>query len=306
MPNLFKNLFLLVVLGALVYNFRSTIFPMEACAEPIPYTLGTFDSRFNITQKYFLEALAEAEAIWEDASGIDLFVYEVENKKTETLKINLIYDYRQQATSTLANLGITVKNTQASYQELKEKFTSLKVEYENLKNSFEASVDAFNKKNEAYESEVKSWNAKGGAPKEKYEELEETRLSLEKGAKKLESTQDRLKDMVDEINAMVVVLNRQVAMLNLSVDKYNAINVERGESFEEGIYSSDGIESKINIYEWSSREKLVRVLAHEFGHALKIGHVADPKAIMYELNVGASTELTEADLAELATKCELE
>ena len=286
------------------------------CEKAIPYMLGTFDTKFNISQKYFLSALAEAEAVWEkpkgDYTGKDLFVYAPEaspvglwprDSARNILKVNLIYDYRQEATSKLASLGIVVKDSRASYDMLKAKFTALKTEYEKEKNIFGARVEAFNQAQLIYEKEVNSWNKKGGAPQKEYDQLQRTRLELESEAKQLQSMQKSLNEKTEEINALSVVLNRLVTTLNLSVDKYNTVNVSRGESFEEGVYVSDGVNREIDIYEFSNREKLVRVLAHELGHVLGLEHVADPKAIMYELNQGNSETLTEADLQALKTKC---
>jgi hypothetical protein len=66
------------------------------CKRPITYMLGRFDDRFGISRDYYLSALAEAEAIWEDPSSRNLFAFAT---GTGVVKVNLIYDYRQEATT---------------------------------------------------------------------------------------------------------------------------------------------------------------------------------------------------------------
>ena len=66
---------------------------------------------------------------------------------------------------------------------------------------------------------------------------------------------------------------------------------------------SEAGSQRIDIYEYSNRTELVRVLAHELGHALGLGHVEDAEAIMYKVNQGKRLILTQDDIAELRAVC---
>src|SRR3989338_684572 len=119
MKKFLKIVIALSVLGVLIYQlWLVKILNVESiplavrefftwpapCEKPIPYELGTFDPKFNISKDYFLTALKDAEAIWEKSITKDLFAYTPESPREGILKINLIYDYRQQATDKLKSL----------------------------------------------------------------------------------------------------------------------------------------------------------------------------------------------------------
>ena len=186
MKSFLKFLIPVIVFGAIGYHFRAVIFPLVPCEEPIPYKLGTFDSKFDISQKYFLDALSEAEVIWEKPSGLDLFAHMPSDNSSNVLRVNLVYDFRQEATSKLKGLGIVVENTRASYDSLKAKFEALKTEYEKDKSTFNSKVKFFNAEQEKYQEEVAYWNNKGGAPQNEYNKLEATRKELQNESKQLQ------------------------------------------------------------------------------------------------------------------------
>ena len=203
-------------------------------------------------------------------------------------------------------MGIVVENTKASYDALKSKYDSLVAEYEQEKNLFESRLAEFNSHKAKYEAEVAAANRRGGVNKETYNRLNVEKEYLSGEVSVLNQMQNSLNSKINEINALVAALNDLAKKLNINVDTYNTIGESLPREFDEGVYRADATGQEIDIYQFDNRSKLVRVLAHEFGHALGLDHIEDPKAIMYRLNNGINEKLTAADLVELKTLCKIE
>lgn len=120
------------------------------CTQPMRYHIGAYDPRFGISRTDFKDAIAQAEAIWEKPAGRNLFEYADDG----ALTINLVYDYRQEATDKLATLGVVVKDDRASYDALKEKYDALNASYKTLKRAYDARVAAFTARQDAYNEQV--------------------------------------------------------------------------------------------------------------------------------------------------------
>ncbi len=272
------------------------------CGQPIGYSLGTMDSRFNLSQDDLLSALNEAETIWETAAKKELFTHVPVDGK---LKINLKYDSRQEATDSLKSLGYKIENTQTSYNSLNTRYESLVAEYYQRKSALDIKISQYESRKKAYEAQVEKWNKQGGAPKTEAAKLEAEYKNLNTLADQINAEKDALNELVNEVNALVGILNNLASQLKLNVTDYNTLGQSRGPEFEEGLYIKDQNGISINIYEFSTKDQLVRLLAHELGHALGLDHVEDSEAIMYRLNQAQNGILTKADLAELNRVCSL-
>jgi len=321
-----KMLFALVLLAVIVFSFRSSrqefrqlgvdipkeiaflrrtfqsiknsLLQIPPCTTPITYSIGVLDPRFKISQDELQSIVGKAIAIWEKPISKKLFVFE----ENGDVVINLIYDSRQESTNRLTSLGLQIENTKESFDVLKQKYESARVLYESAKKEFDTTVAQYDLRASQYEEAVSSWNRKGGAPEKIFSQLEAERSVLNKLVEELNIKQKNINELVTTVNAFITVLNRIAQELNMSIGEFNTIG-SGVEEFQEGVYVRDSSGERIDIFEFATRKQLLRVLAHEFGHALGFDHVENPLAIMYKRNQATNETLTKDDIQVLKKRC---
>ena len=271
------------------------------CATPLTYSIGSIDPRFGISKSALAADLKEAAGIWTKAAGKDLLAYQ---ESGGDVTVSLVYDERQAATDKLKDLGIALDKSKETYDSLKARYDSLSARVASERAQYDAKVAAYKNHEAAYNAEVRAANNRGGAAPDEYKTIQADKAALETEFAALKSYEREMNADIDTVNALATTINQLIVQLNLNVEQYNQTGAAAGE-FEEGLYRFSGGVQTIDIYEYSNRVRLVRVLAHEMGHALGFEHVKKSDAIMYKINQSTSLQATAADIAEMNAVCRL-
>jgi hypothetical protein len=292
-----------------VEQHRVDRFGHAPCAIPVHYRVAEVDPRFGFDLLTVTAALVEAVNLWQAATSTVLFI---ESDHPRAMQVSLLFDDRQQAANTRRSLRRGLERDRRALEADEQDLLHWSERIEAARQSQERASAELAARVRQHESELASWNAGTGARTE----ARRRAIEAERGA--LRAEVDELERRGQALNADIAAYNRRASDLRARAAEFQSrvasFNLTvSADPVESGRYSYDRLDGRrIDVFRVERYEDLVWVLAHELGHALGIGHVDFPGAIMHatlhEDGAGAPeavrpAALSAADLAAMAIVC---
>lgn len=273
----------------------------QTCNQVISWSVGNIDRAFNLPHSELRRAAQQATSLWQAHIKNGRFEY---NPQSD-FKIELLNDGTHRVLQQVIRTQNWSNATKAQINQEKAAINKLKSQYQRQLSEYETRVSEFNRfidrMNTAPRGPAMDLQAYESAQKK----AEDKRVALTELLKKVKGTSALINQKVNSLNNMVHGHNQEIGNSpTLRESRAGRYIYERRSS----VLGQDDVFQKIEVYRFANYDHLVWILAHEFGHALGLGHINQPGSIMSRVNrtdeISKKTaRLTRADLRLLSRSC---
>lgn len=274
------------------------------------WSVERIDRRFDVSADEALRAARASAALWESASGTDLFEISFDGGAP----ILFEYDERQATVEARREREATLDERRADIERRRGALEAASDDHDNALTRYQQQVEAHRRVVDAYNADVQRWSGQEIPPAVEAE-LDRRRREIDASAQELQTRQrvlnqrsEAIRREVDDFNDRVTSLTEQERAFtrDFPVTAFESGTYDETATWENGRPVS--VNRRIRIYQFSSYDDLVLVLAHEMGHALGLGHAPGRGAVMSEvfttgLDIVSSGRVTSVDERMLGGRC---
>lgn len=259
------------------------------CMLPLAWRVARVDPVFGVDSAAAAALVAEAAGLWETALGRPLF------RQDDQDGFPVRFLLRESEEGRSADLaGSAFRRAEQEYRAAADGLTgrlvglqerladeeALRLEHRDQVSDFEARVDRHN-------GEVEGWRERGGAPDEVAPVLQAREGALLEERTRLTEERTTLEALRDTLAAAEASLRGEVEAHRIrGQDLQESLPPVRQaagfyrEAIRAGEDGSPLVGREIRVHRPGDRGDLVRILAHELGHALGLPHLEAPGALM--------------------------